>query len=101
MLLKSDLFPDEMQNMLVKAYDIAKDPSIALESKIIAVINQTPIGKKIAAAGFDVKVIIKIAQGDTSALVEFAINRGIPKPVAEGLSALLRRDYEQVIESIK
>ena len=101
MLLKSDIVSKDVQDLLEETYDIAKDPKAALERKTIAFINQTPIGKKIAAAGFDLKVIVRMAQGDTKALIEFALNRGIPRPVAEGLVALLRRDFDKVIESVK
>ena len=69
MLLKSDVISKDVQNMLEQTYEIAKDPQAAFEKKIIAFINQTPVGKKIAAAGFDLKTIVKMAQGDMDAVV--------------------------------
>ncbi len=97
MLLKSDIISKDMQDMIQQTYEFTKDPFAVT----ISFINQTPIGKKIAAAGFDLKVIVRMAQGDTEALVEFALNRGIPRAVAEGLVALLRRDFSKVVESVK
>lgn len=89
MLLKNDLINKDVKEMLEEAYEIGKDPEKMIEEKSIAFINQTPIGKKIAAAGFDIRIIIRMAKGETDAIVEFAIKRGIPKPIAEALIALL------------
>lgn len=63
--------------------------------------SHTLIGKKIAAAGFDVKMLIKIANGNSEQLLEFAIERGMPRPIALGLSALLKGDIDGVVTHLK
>ncbi len=73
----------------------------ALEGAAIQFVNATPVGKKMASAGLDVGLAVRMAKGDLTAIVEFAKNKGIPQPVAEALIALLQGDTDGLIQALK
>lgn len=44
---------------------------------------------------------MRMAKGDMSAIVEFAKNKGIPAPVAQGLVSLLQGDMDGLVKALK
>ena len=72
-----------------------------LEQSAIQIVNLTPVGKKLSEVGLNPELALRIVKGDTSAIVEFAKNKGIPAPVAKGLLHLMQSDMEGLILDLK
>ena len=72
-----------------------------LEQSAVQFVNLTPLGKKLSSMGLNPELALRIVKGDTSAIVEFAENKGIPAPVAKGLLHLMHRDMEGLIRDMK
>ena len=72
-----------------------------LEQSAVQFVNLTPLGKKLSSMGLNPELALRIVKGDTSAIIEFAENKGIPAPVAKGLLHLMHKDMEGLIQDLK
>ena len=68
---------------------------------MVEFISSTSLGKRIRATGFDINMILKIAQGNHEEMIEFVIQRGVPRSIAEGLVGVIRGNIESVIANLK
>ena len=93
---------DEMAKAIEATVEAAAAGDLAkLEGAAVQFVNATPVGKSMASAGIDVGLAVRMAKGDMSAIVEFAKNKGIPAPVAQGLVSLLQGDMDGLIKALK
>lgn len=93
---------DEMAKAIEATVDAAVEGDLKkLEGAAIQFVNATPVGKSMASAGVDVGLAVRMAKGDLSAIVEFAKNKGIPAPVAQGIVSLLREDMDGLVKALK
>ena len=93
---------DEMAQAIEATVEAAASGDLSkLEGAAIQFVNATPVGKKMASAGLDVGLAVRMAKGDLSAIAEFAANKGIPKEVAEGLICLIQGDENGLVNALK